>query len=168
MSEQPVEEYLASEMSTLLAQIDRVPTALLASAGAVLGWRDLDARLAVLVAEQMDVASAGVRGVPPRMLTFSVDGVTVDIGLSDRPDLSDERGDGRGAAPRRGMDRPDRRAGPVLGDRASHRRDARLLRSGRCARSRMYGGVQRLTVHFVQWRWQELDSGHQAHRPPVW
>jgi hypothetical protein len=79
------DESIAVELSAVLARVEPVPGALLDGASAILAWRDVDARLAVLIAEEQrrDLAGVAVRGAPPRLLTFTVDGVTIDIEVSE-------------------------------------------------------------------------------------
>ena len=82
----PTDDELAAALSALLARTDQVPPEVVAAASQSLGWRDPDAALAVLVAESTGAlagsALATVRGTPPRLLTFEVDGVTIDLEIT--------------------------------------------------------------------------------------
>ena len=65
MNDDNVEDALRA----VLAAVDRVPEAALAAANAALGWRDLDADLALLTSES-GLELSHLRGGPPRLLTF--------------------------------------------------------------------------------------------------
>src|SRR5262249_48762818 len=81
MNPYPSNEDLAAALSTLLAKAEPVPAEVLAAASEGLAWRDPDAARALLVAESTGVGAelSAVRGEPPRLLTFEVDGVTIDL-----------------------------------------------------------------------------------------
>lgn len=73
-------EVLAAELAGVLTRMDRVPAMLVEAARAALRWRDPDAALAALVAEEF--TAPAVRGAPPRLLSFTVDAVTIEVEVS--------------------------------------------------------------------------------------
>ena len=76
-------EELGAALSRLLAIGDAVPESATSAASAAFGWRDLDASLATLISDsRIDEPVAAVRGGPPRLLSFSVGDVTIDLELT--------------------------------------------------------------------------------------
>ncbi|GAA5199498.1 hypothetical protein GCM10023322_75270 [Rugosimonospora acidiphila] len=83
MSDPPRPPPLAEELAEVLSRHDPVPPTLLDAASATLRWREADARLAALIDEEnRALAAPAVRGAPPRLLSFEVDAVTIDLELS--------------------------------------------------------------------------------------
>ncbi len=72
---------LLDELRALFAHSDPVPPLVTETAKASLGWRRLDADLAELLADSLDVESyAGVRGgARLRSISFAADALTIDI-----------------------------------------------------------------------------------------
>jgi hypothetical protein len=75
------ESELGMALRALLARVDHVPPDALRAASAAIGWRDLDADLAVLMAEAGHEL-AGLRGAPPRLLTFRSDQAIIELEIS--------------------------------------------------------------------------------------
>jgi hypothetical protein len=75
---------LLTALAALIRRVDAVPEDVRSAASASLSWRDPDAALAVLTADTTAAGAqlAGVRGKPPRLLTFEVDDVTIDLELT--------------------------------------------------------------------------------------
>lgn len=73
---------LAARLARLFAEADPVPEAVLAAARAGLGWRNLDAEVASLVADSLWDAGA-VRGDAARLLTFEAGELTIEVEVSD-------------------------------------------------------------------------------------
>jgi hypothetical protein len=70
----------AAALSEMFATLDPVPPAALAAALDAFTWRDLDLQLAALTFETAaDQLLAHTRGTAPRLLTFTSDGVTIDL-----------------------------------------------------------------------------------------
>jgi hypothetical protein len=79
-------EELGEALRSVLAAADPVPAAELAAASAALGWRDLDAQLATLTGDSLDVeALAAVRGDEPRLLSFATGEVAIDLEVTTGP-----------------------------------------------------------------------------------
>jgi hypothetical protein len=73
------DDQLAGTLTGLIADLDPVPPQVLAAASGSLAWRDPDAALAVLIADSATAEPAGIRGEPPRLVTFEAGDVTVDL-----------------------------------------------------------------------------------------
>lgn len=77
------DDRLIAELRTLASRIDPQPAVLAEFARAALGWRTLDAELAVLTYDSAadDSLVDAVRGATraPRLLTFDLDEVTVEV-----------------------------------------------------------------------------------------
>jgi predicted dinucleotide-binding enzyme len=71
---------LGAALRRVLADADPLPPGALESARAALGWRDLDAQLARLLAVP-DRELAGLRG-HPRLLSFTAGQVVIDVEVS--------------------------------------------------------------------------------------
>ena len=94
------DDNIEAALRAVLAAGDRVPEAALAAAKAAIGWRDLDADLALLTSES-GLGLSHLRGGPPRLLTFrsgqqvielevsSAAGATRLIGQLDPPAAAD-------------------------------------------------------------------------------
>ncbi|MEU0580131.1 hypothetical protein ABZ465_23145 [Streptomyces griseoincarnatus] len=78
------EELLEEELRQAASLLDPVPPALLQSAVDAFALRDLEARVAELTFDSL-VDAIPVRGAAaaPRMLTFSADGTTLDVELTE-------------------------------------------------------------------------------------
>lgn len=78
-----LDELMMAELRALVAEADPVPSLVLESAKASLGWRRLDADLAELLSDSALVEEplALTRGAeaPARAVTFSAAGLTIDI-----------------------------------------------------------------------------------------
>jgi hypothetical protein len=71
---------IAAALAGMFAAIDPIPPAALAAALDAYDWRDLDLRLAELTFEtEADQLLTHTRGSAPRLLTFAVDDVTIDL-----------------------------------------------------------------------------------------
>jgi hypothetical protein len=68
-------------LRVVLTAVDRVPEAALAAANAVIGWRDLDAELALFAAES-GLELSHLRGGQPRLLTFRVGQRIIELEVS--------------------------------------------------------------------------------------
>jgi len=77
MSDDDVEAALRAA----LAAVDRVPETALAAAKAAIGWRDLDANLALLTSES-GLELSHLRGGQPRLLTFSGGQTVIELEVS--------------------------------------------------------------------------------------
>ncbi|HEY1488599.1 MAG TPA: hypothetical protein VGF84_20985 [Micromonosporaceae bacterium] len=74
------EENAAAALTALFATVDPVPAEAMAAAYDAFAWRDIDAELAQLTFETAaDQTLAHTRGEAPRLLTFTSDGVTIDL-----------------------------------------------------------------------------------------
>lgn len=76
------DDNIEASLRAVLAAVDRVPEAALAAANAALGWRDLDADLALLTSESGLALSAHLRGGPPRLLTFRSGQQVIELEVS--------------------------------------------------------------------------------------
>jgi hypothetical protein len=83
IEDQDTNELLMDELRAFFAEIDPVPLLVIETAKASLGWRRLDADLAELLSDSalMEQPFALARGgeAPARAVTFSSDGLTIDI-----------------------------------------------------------------------------------------
>ena len=70
------DDELMAALGALVRRVDPVPEAVRRAAIQSLAWRDPDAALAVLVAEH---EPATVRGPAPRLLTFEVGDMSIDL-----------------------------------------------------------------------------------------
>ena len=77
MSDDEVEAALRE----MLAVVDRVPDSALAAARAAFGWRDMDAKLALLTSES-GIELAHLRGAQPRLLTFQEGQTVIELEVS--------------------------------------------------------------------------------------
>jgi|SRR5580658_708724 hypothetical protein len=68
-------------LRAVLAVVDRVPEAALAAANAAIGWRDLDAGLALFAAEP-ELEVSHLRGTGPRLLTFRRGQTVIELEVS--------------------------------------------------------------------------------------
>jgi hypothetical protein len=68
-------------LRVVLTAVDRVPEAALAAANAAIGWRDLDAELALFAAES-GLELSHLRGGQPRLLTFRVGQKVIELEVS--------------------------------------------------------------------------------------
>ena len=74
------EENTAAALTALFATVDPVPADAMAAAYDAFAWRDIDAELAQLTFETAaDQTLAHMRGEAPRLLTFTSEGVTIDL-----------------------------------------------------------------------------------------
>lgn len=81
--DQDTDERLMAELRAFFAEVDPIPPLVVETAKASLGWRRLDADLAELLNDSAleEEPFALARGVetPARAVTFSSDGLTIDI-----------------------------------------------------------------------------------------
>lgn len=70
------DDELMAALADLLRRVDPPPAAMVEAASASLAWRDPDAALARLLETQEPTT---VRGAAPRLLTFQVDDMSVDL-----------------------------------------------------------------------------------------
>jgi hypothetical protein len=72
---------LLAALAALFTRVDPVPPTVRAAASAALSWRDPDAELARLVndAAARPAELAGVRGRPPRLLTFHAGDLEIEL-----------------------------------------------------------------------------------------
>ena len=68
-------------LRVVLTAVDRVPEAALAAANAAIGWRDLDAELALFAVES-GLELSHLRGGQPRLLTFRVGQRIIELEVS--------------------------------------------------------------------------------------
>ena len=68
-------------LRVVLTAVDRVPEAALAAANAAIGWRDLDAELALFAVES-GLELSHLRGGQPRLLTFRVGQKIIELEVS--------------------------------------------------------------------------------------
>jgi hypothetical protein len=81
-SEGPVgEDGTEAALRAVLATVDRVPEAVIAAANAAIGWRRVDADLALLAMES-ELESAQLRGAQPRLLTFQGRQTVIELQVS--------------------------------------------------------------------------------------
>jgi hypothetical protein len=74
-------EDAGAALRALLATVDRVPEVALRAANAAIGWRDLDADLARLVAES-ELEPSHLRGGQPRLLSFRSGHTLIELEVS--------------------------------------------------------------------------------------
>jgi hypothetical protein len=83
VEDQDTNELLMEELRAFFAEVDPVPPLVIETAKASLGWRRLDADLAELLSDsalvEQPFALARSGEVPARAVTFSSDGLTIDI-----------------------------------------------------------------------------------------
>jgi hypothetical protein len=72
---------MEAALRAVLATVDRVPEVALAAANAAIGWRCLDADLALLATES-EADFAHLRGGQPRLLTFHGRQTVIELQLS--------------------------------------------------------------------------------------
>jgi hypothetical protein len=75
------DDNIEAALRAVLAAVDRVPEAVLAAANAAIGWRDLDADLALLTSES-GLGLSHLRGGPPRLLTFRSGQQVIELEVS--------------------------------------------------------------------------------------
>lgn len=75
------DDNIEAALRAVLAAVDRVPEAALAAANAAIGWRDLDADLALLTSEA-GLGLSHLRGGPPRLLTFRSGQQVIELEVS--------------------------------------------------------------------------------------
>jgi hypothetical protein len=75
------DDNIEAALRAVLAAVDRVPEAALAAAKAAIGWRDLDADLALLTSES-GLGLSHLRGGPPRLLTFRSGQQVIELEVS--------------------------------------------------------------------------------------
>lgn len=73
------DDELGAKVRRMLADMDPVPQAALDAASSAFGWRNIDAELATLTSDTLLVEVTGVRGTPPRLLSFTAGEVTIDL-----------------------------------------------------------------------------------------
>lgn len=73
------DDELGAQVRRMLAEVDPVPQAALDAASAAFGWRNIDAELATLTSDTLLVEVTGVRGTPPRLLSFTAGEVSIDL-----------------------------------------------------------------------------------------
>ena len=80
MTDVQLEEFY-QELSRVVLERDRVPAGVVTAAKAAFAWRNVDEELAALVYDSADETAqlAGVRGGSARQLTFSADGLTIEL-----------------------------------------------------------------------------------------
>lgn len=80
MTDVQLEEFF-QELSGVVRERDRVPDDVVAAAKAAFTWRSVDEELASLVYDSADEtpALAGIRGGSARQLTFSAQGLTIEL-----------------------------------------------------------------------------------------
>jgi hypothetical protein len=74
-------------LRVVLTAVDRVPEAALAAANAAIGWRGLDAELALFAAES-ELELSHLRGAQPRLLTFRVGQKIIELEVSSVAGIS--------------------------------------------------------------------------------
>jgi hypothetical protein len=83
VEDQDTDELLLDELRAFFADVDPVPALVIETAKASLGWRRLDADLAELLSDsalvEQPFALARSGEAPARAVTFSSDGLTIDI-----------------------------------------------------------------------------------------
>lgn len=77
------DDLLAREVGAVLHRSSPMPSSIVAAARGALAWRTVDADLAVLRADSLLEATAGVRGGADRQLTFESDTVSVEVDVLD-------------------------------------------------------------------------------------
>jgi hypothetical protein len=81
-SEDPVgEDGMEAALRAVLTTVDRVPGAAIAAANAAIGWRNVDADLALLATES-ELELAHLRGAQPRLLTFHGRQTVIELQVS--------------------------------------------------------------------------------------
>jgi hypothetical protein len=73
---------LARELRELLRRVDPVPARVVDAGRNSFGWRTLDAELARLTEDSL-LAGAGLRGEPPRLLTYQAGDRMIEVEVSD-------------------------------------------------------------------------------------
>jgi hypothetical protein len=73
------DDALAAELASVLRAHDPMPSSVVSAARGAFAWRTIDAELAVLAADSMLEAAAGVRGSGDRQLTFEAGGVSLEV-----------------------------------------------------------------------------------------
>lgn len=82
------DDELLAELASVLSQVSGPPPELVEAAKGLFTWRTVDAELAALTYDSIEVepAAAGVRtGGQPRILTFEADGLTVEVEVDETP-----------------------------------------------------------------------------------
>ena len=77
------DDVLARELGSLLRRTSPMPASVVAAARGAFAWRTVDAELAVLRADSLLEATAGVRGGADRQLTFEAADVSVEVDVLD-------------------------------------------------------------------------------------
>lgn len=128
------EEDVAAALREVLQMVDQVPEAALEAANASIGWRDLDADLALLTAEYGRELTH-LRGGQPRLLTFHSERATIEL------EVSADRGQARllgQVDPPREVDVTAETAGPSRTIRTDHQ--------GRFSITELRDGWMRLVI----------------------
>jgi hypothetical protein len=128
------EEDVAAALREVLQTVDRVPEAALEAANTAIGWRDLDADLALLTAEYGPQLTH-LRGGQARLLTFDSGQTTIELEVS-----SD-----RGQARLLGQLDPPREA-DVTAETAGESHTIRTDHQGRFSLTELPGGWMRLVI----------------------
>ena len=77
------DDEVSQALGRLLRSVDPVPTAVREAATASLAWRQPDVALATLVRDSDDrTTRPAIRGEPPRLLTFQVGELAVDVEIT--------------------------------------------------------------------------------------
>jgi hypothetical protein len=83
VEDQDTDELLLDELRAFFADVDPIPSLVIETAKASLGWRRLDADLAELLSDsalvEQPFALARSGEAPARAVTFSTEGLTIDI-----------------------------------------------------------------------------------------
>jgi hypothetical protein len=77
------DDVLVRELGSLLRRSDPMPPSIMAAARGAFAWRTADADLAVLRADSLLEATAGVRGGADRQLTFEAETLSVEVEVLD-------------------------------------------------------------------------------------
>jgi hypothetical protein len=73
------DDLLAAELAAVLRSRDPMPSPVVQAARGAFAWRTVDADLAVLSADSLLEATAGVRGGGDRQLTFEAGGLSLEV-----------------------------------------------------------------------------------------
>ncbi|HEY3734715.1 MAG TPA: hypothetical protein VGL63_12450 [Streptosporangiaceae bacterium] len=128
------EEDVAAALREVLQMVDRVPEAALEAANAAIGWRDLDANLALLAAEYGPELTH-LRGGQARLLTFHDQRTIIEVEVSAD----------RGQARLLGQLDPPREA-DVTAETAGQSRTVRADPQGRFSFTELRDGWVRLVI----------------------
>jgi hypothetical protein len=78
---------LLARVREVYAEIDPVPSYVIAAAKAAIAWRSIDSELAELVEDTELTPASGVRsGAAPRLVTFEADTLTVEVEIAETGD----------------------------------------------------------------------------------